>query len=242
MTIYRASLRTGRTLAIDLYIADVLERISNRSRLPRPGFPNLTRSSSQSGWGKLPIRAARSSSSGSHRLGMAPCQAARRLPPPHHAEQRLRVRPTEGASHGAPGATRPLRSHSYPAFRRRWHPALPRNERTDLLKFALMKFQLRVSGSWPPKLLFEAQLRLISDLVRLQYGGQSGRLNILDSSLGVCSCFYCPTLTSKCRECLSRAAAQMHLQEKLRTSPLSFPPSEVKGIDEFLFSKKTANF
>jgi len=41
VTIYRAAKRTGRTLAIDLYTADVLDRISNGSRLPRPGFPNL---------------------------------------------------------------------------------------------------------------------------------------------------------------------------------------------------------
>jgi ribonuclease J len=41
VTIYRAVLQTGRTLAIDLYIADVLDRISEGSRLPRPGFPNL---------------------------------------------------------------------------------------------------------------------------------------------------------------------------------------------------------
>jgi ribonuclease J len=41
VTIYRAALRTGRTLAIDLYTADVLDRISKGSRLPRPGFPNL---------------------------------------------------------------------------------------------------------------------------------------------------------------------------------------------------------
>lgn len=42
VTIYRAAKRTGRTLAIDLYTADVLDRISEGSRLPRPGFPNLT--------------------------------------------------------------------------------------------------------------------------------------------------------------------------------------------------------
>lgn len=41
VTIYRAAKRTGRTLAIDLYTADVLDRISKGSRLPRPGFPNL---------------------------------------------------------------------------------------------------------------------------------------------------------------------------------------------------------
>lgn len=41
VTIYRAAKKTGRTLAIDLYTADVLDRISAGSRLPRPGFPNL---------------------------------------------------------------------------------------------------------------------------------------------------------------------------------------------------------
>jgi ribonuclease J len=41
VTIYRAAKRTGRTLVIDLYTADVLDRISERTRLPRAGFPNL---------------------------------------------------------------------------------------------------------------------------------------------------------------------------------------------------------
>jgi hypothetical protein len=41
VTIYRAAKKTGRTLAIDLYTADVLDRISEGSSLPRPGFPNL---------------------------------------------------------------------------------------------------------------------------------------------------------------------------------------------------------
>ncbi|HZL50017.1 MAG TPA: MBL fold metallo-hydrolase [Terracidiphilus sp.] len=41
VSIYRAAKKTGRTLAIDLYTADVLDRISEGSRLPRPGFPNL---------------------------------------------------------------------------------------------------------------------------------------------------------------------------------------------------------
>ncbi|MGA8616062.1 MAG: MBL fold metallo-hydrolase, partial [Xanthobacteraceae bacterium] len=42
VTIYRAAKRTGRTLAIDLYTADVLDRISEGTRLPRAGFQNLT--------------------------------------------------------------------------------------------------------------------------------------------------------------------------------------------------------
>jgi ribonuclease J len=41
VTIYRAAKRTDRTLVIDLYTADVLDRISERPRLPRPGFPKL---------------------------------------------------------------------------------------------------------------------------------------------------------------------------------------------------------
>jgi len=41
VSIYRAAKRTGRTLVIDLYTADVLDRISERTRLSRPGFPNL---------------------------------------------------------------------------------------------------------------------------------------------------------------------------------------------------------
>jgi ribonuclease J len=41
VTIYRAAKRTGRTLAIDLYTADVLDRVSTGTRLPRAGFPNL---------------------------------------------------------------------------------------------------------------------------------------------------------------------------------------------------------
>ena len=41
VTIYRAAKRTGRTLAIDLYTADVLDRISEGTGLPRAGSPNL---------------------------------------------------------------------------------------------------------------------------------------------------------------------------------------------------------
>ena len=40
-TIYRAAERTGRTLAIDPYTADVFDRISAGTDLPRAGFPNL---------------------------------------------------------------------------------------------------------------------------------------------------------------------------------------------------------
>jgi ribonuclease J len=41
VTLYRAAKRAGRTLAIDLYTADVLDRISQGTRLPHAGFSNL---------------------------------------------------------------------------------------------------------------------------------------------------------------------------------------------------------
>ena len=41
VTLYLAAKHTGRTLVIDLYTADVLDRISEGTRLPRAGFPNL---------------------------------------------------------------------------------------------------------------------------------------------------------------------------------------------------------
>lgn len=41
VTLYRAALRTGRTLVIDLYTAEVLEAISGGTRLPRPGMKSL---------------------------------------------------------------------------------------------------------------------------------------------------------------------------------------------------------
>lgn len=41
VTLYRAAKKTGRTLVIDLYTADVLDRIAEGTRLPRAGFPNL---------------------------------------------------------------------------------------------------------------------------------------------------------------------------------------------------------
>jgi ribonuclease J len=41
VSIYRAATRTSRTLAIDLYTADVLDSISEGTGLPRPGFRNL---------------------------------------------------------------------------------------------------------------------------------------------------------------------------------------------------------
>ena len=39
--LHRAAMRSGRDLVIDLYTAEVLEAISDGTRLPRPGFPNL---------------------------------------------------------------------------------------------------------------------------------------------------------------------------------------------------------
>jgi ribonuclease J len=41
VTLYRAAKRTGRMLAIDLYTADVLDRISEGTRLPHAGYTNL---------------------------------------------------------------------------------------------------------------------------------------------------------------------------------------------------------
>ena len=41
VTLYRAAKRTGRRMAIDLYTADVLDRISDGTGLPRAGFPGL---------------------------------------------------------------------------------------------------------------------------------------------------------------------------------------------------------
>jgi ribonuclease J len=41
VTLYRAAKRTGRTLVIDLYTADILDRISAGTRVPRAGYSNL---------------------------------------------------------------------------------------------------------------------------------------------------------------------------------------------------------
>jgi len=41
VTLYRAAKRTGRTLVIDLYTADVMDRIGEGYRLPRAGWPHL---------------------------------------------------------------------------------------------------------------------------------------------------------------------------------------------------------
>lgn len=41
VTLYRACLRTGRTLVVDLYTAEVMEAIAEFGRLPRPGWKNL---------------------------------------------------------------------------------------------------------------------------------------------------------------------------------------------------------
>jgi ribonuclease J len=41
VTLYRAAKKTGRTLVIDLYTADVLDRIAEGTGLPRAGWPGL---------------------------------------------------------------------------------------------------------------------------------------------------------------------------------------------------------
>ncbi|HLO77402.1 MAG TPA: MBL fold metallo-hydrolase [Magnetospirillum sp.] len=41
VTLYRACLRTGRTLVVDLYTAEVLDMLAAFGRLPRPGWRNL---------------------------------------------------------------------------------------------------------------------------------------------------------------------------------------------------------
>lgn len=41
VTLYRACLRTMRTLVVDLYTAEVMEALAGFGRLPRPGLPNL---------------------------------------------------------------------------------------------------------------------------------------------------------------------------------------------------------
>jgi ribonuclease J len=39
--LHRACLRSGRTLAVDLYTAEVMETLAAQGRLPRPGWPHL---------------------------------------------------------------------------------------------------------------------------------------------------------------------------------------------------------
>ncbi|SCY96907.1 MBL fold metallo-hydrolase [Paracoccus tibetensis] len=41
VTLYRAAKRSGRTLAIDLYTAEVLDTVAQGTKLSRPGFDNL---------------------------------------------------------------------------------------------------------------------------------------------------------------------------------------------------------
>ena len=41
VTLYRACLRSGRTLVVDLYAAEVLEALASFGRIPRPGWRNL---------------------------------------------------------------------------------------------------------------------------------------------------------------------------------------------------------
>jgi ribonuclease J len=41
VTLYRACLKAGRTLVVDLYTAEVMEAVAEFGRLPRPGLQNL---------------------------------------------------------------------------------------------------------------------------------------------------------------------------------------------------------
>jgi ribonuclease J len=41
VTLYRACLKTGRTLVVDLYTAEVMEALAEFGKLPRPGWSNL---------------------------------------------------------------------------------------------------------------------------------------------------------------------------------------------------------
>jgi ribonuclease J len=41
VTLYRACLKTGRTLVVDLYTAEVMEALAGFGKLPRPGWNNL---------------------------------------------------------------------------------------------------------------------------------------------------------------------------------------------------------
>lgn len=41
VTLYRACKKTGRTLVVDLYTAEVLEKLGAFAKLPQPGWPNL---------------------------------------------------------------------------------------------------------------------------------------------------------------------------------------------------------
>lgn len=41
VTLYRACLKTGRTLVVDLYTAEVMEAVGDFGKLPRPGWNNL---------------------------------------------------------------------------------------------------------------------------------------------------------------------------------------------------------
>ncbi|PWR17608.1 hypothetical protein [Zavarzinia compransoris] len=41
VTLYRACLKAGRTLVVDLYTAEVMDALAEFGRLPRPGWRNL---------------------------------------------------------------------------------------------------------------------------------------------------------------------------------------------------------
>ena len=54
VTLYRAAKRTDRTLAIDLYVADVLDRIAEGTGLPRPGLSEPEGGRDEWAWQLLP--------------------------------------------------------------------------------------------------------------------------------------------------------------------------------------------
>jgi len=41
VTLYRACLKTGRTLVVDLYAAEVLEMLAEFGKLPQPDWPGI---------------------------------------------------------------------------------------------------------------------------------------------------------------------------------------------------------
>ena len=41
VSLYRACKKTGRTLVVDLYTAEVLEMLGEHAKIPQPGWPNL---------------------------------------------------------------------------------------------------------------------------------------------------------------------------------------------------------
>ena len=91
VSLYRAAKRTGRILAIDLYTADVLDRIAAGTRLPRAGFPNLKVVVTKGTWQLLPRTGSRGlrGENGDARHRLAP---PRGRSPRHHAAPRPAAR------------------------------------------------------------------------------------------------------------------------------------------------------